>query len=46
MRPNRYPYSVKKEPTLEVDSDKIATGFMARDLAIHPLKYQALTVNW
>lgn len=36
----------KKEPTLKVDSNKIVTGIIARDLAIHPLKYQALTANW
>lgn len=36
----------KKEPTFKVDSEKIVTGIIARDLAIHPLEYQALTVNW
>lgn len=36
----------KKEPTLKVDSEKIVTGIIARDLAIHPLEYQALTANW
>lgn len=36
----------KKEPTLKVDSDKIVTGIMAKDLAIHHLEYQALTANW
>ena len=45
MKPNKYPYSGKKESTLKVDSDKIATGITARNLAIHPLKYQALTVS-
>lgn len=37
---------IKKEPTLKVDSEKIVTKTKARDITIHPLECQALTVNW
>ena len=38
--------SIKKESTLKVDSEKIITGIKAKDITIHPLECQVLTVNW